>query len=83
MWVAAVFKPFLLLWAGLKAIDDLAGFIKLSRLFASVVPFPGKTRDVEEMCGLCDDIGELNEFSKPITQLLFLLLLPLTCPFIY
>mmetsp|Transcript_25984 Transcript_25984/g.57742 ORF Transcript_25984/g.57742 Transcript_25984/m.57742 type:complete len:657 (+) Transcript_25984:22-1992(+) len=63
MWgvVVAVFKPFVLLWAGLNAIDDLALLIRVGRLGASVIPFPGKNLDnPEEMCGVCDDVmGDL------------------------
>lgn len=63
VWAAAVAvcKPFVLLWAGLNAIDDLALLIRIGRLGASVVPFPGKNPgDPAEMCGVCDDVmGDL------------------------
>ena len=54
-------KPFVLLWAGLNAIDDLALLIRVGRLGASVVPFPGKNpNDPAELCGICDDVmGDL------------------------
>ena len=64
MWAAAVAicKPFVLVWAGLNAIDDLALLIRVGRLGASVVPFPGRRsrNDPAEMCGVCDDVmGDL------------------------
>ena len=63
MWAAAVAicKPFVLVWAGLNAIDDLALLIRVGRLGASIVPLPGRPRnDPAEMCGVCDDVmGDL------------------------
>ena len=59
MWAAAVaiYKPFVLVWAGLNAIDDLALLIRVGRLGASIVPLPGRPRnDPAEMCGVCDDV---------------------------
>lgn len=54
VWVVAICKPFLYLWAGLNLIDDVALVIRLGRLGASVVPYPGKK--AEDMCGVCDDV---------------------------
>ena len=64
MWAAAVAicKPFVLVWAGLNAFDDLALLIRVGRLGASIVPFPGRRsrNDPAEMCGVCDDVmGDL------------------------
>jgi hypothetical protein len=64
--IVAVFKPLIYIWAGLNVIDDIALLIRLGRLGASVVPYPGKK--AEDMCGVCDDvIGDLLVGSDGIS----------------
>ncbi|CAJ1946053.1 unnamed protein product [Cylindrotheca closterium] len=69
VWFVAVLKPFLIVWTGLKVIDDMALLVRLSRLGLATVPFPGKKRDESKaMCGLCDDVvGDLMVGSDGIS----------------
>jgi len=54
-----VLKPFVLVWAGLNAFDDMTRIIRIGRLAVSVVPFPpGRQPNPKEMCGICDDVME-------------------------
>ena len=54
--IITIFKPIAFIWAGLNLIDDMSLMVRLGRLGASVIPFPGKKKDQNSMCGLCDDI---------------------------
>ena len=54
--LVTVFKPVVVLWAGLNAIDDLSMLLRVGRLAAVLLPGGDKT----DMCDVCDDVmGDL------------------------
>ena len=50
--IIAVFKPFVVVWAGLNALDDLSILMRLLRLGSIVLPGTDKS----DMCDVCDDV---------------------------
>lgn len=51
-----IFRPVLMIWATLNAIDDLTTIFRVSRLCAVLIPGGDKT----DMCSVCDDVmGDL------------------------
>ena len=54
--LVAVFKPVVVLWAGLNALDDLSLLMRLARLGTVILPGTDKT----DLCDVCDDVmGDL------------------------
>jgi hypothetical protein len=54
--LAAVFRPVVMLWVGLNALDDLSVVMRLGRLVMSVLP----GTDRSALCDVCDDVmGDL------------------------
>lgn len=54
--VLAFFRPVIMVWATLNAIDDLTMLFRIARLGAVLVPGQGDT----DLCSICDDVmGDL------------------------
>lgn len=61
-----IFKPVVLVWAGLNAIDDLTTLFRVGRLVAVLIP-GGKEND---MCAVCDDLmGDLLSGTDGLKEL--------------
>lgn len=60
MWLVAVLKPFLYVWAGLNAIDAIGFGTRVARLAVSTVlnhrGGGGDDNNNNEMCSVCDDV---------------------------
>ena len=57
LWVR-VLKPIVMVWAGLKVLDEVSLAMRVVRLASAVLPFTGSGS--EDMCDLCDDVvGDL------------------------
>ena len=64
--LVTVFKPVVVLWAGLNAIDDLSMLLRVGRLAAVLLPGGDKT----DMCDVCDDVmGDLLSGSDGLEAL--------------
>ena len=50
--IIAIFKPVVVVWAGLNALDDLSVLMRLARLGSIVLPGTDKS----DMCDVCDDV---------------------------
>uniref|UniRef100_A0A7S4N1Z9 C2 domain-containing protein n=1 Tax=Odontella aurita TaxID=265563 RepID=A0A7S4N1Z9_9STRA len=63
-FLVAALKPFVIIWAGLNAIDDFALLMRASRLLPVLVPGRGGGGDgggnSADLCDVCDDVmGDL------------------------